>query len=134
MTPPEPPKRRFYFLQLAGLFLFFALLDYVVLDQMDYVGSNEILTALFTVLTLILMLLVAATLLMVMCFSNARLGAAITRRFQYLRDAWAVPFRHLGLFGVRVESGMDEKKQATRRKQQRHQRRRYRQHPEKNGS
>ncbi|GER08678.1 hypothetical protein GCM10007972_26790 [Iodidimonas muriae] len=122
---PKMPPNRYGFLQLAGLFLTFALLVYLLMDSMEYVGSSQVLTALYTVMALFLTLLVAAALLMLFCFSNKRMGAAFARRFQYLRDAFAVPLRHLGLFGYHAESGLDEKRFATKRKLQRQARRHY---------
>lgn len=121
----QPNVRRKTFLGLAALFLFFAILIYLLLGDMAYVGDNGLLTAFYTVLSFILALFVLLALLMLVCYSNPKIGAIVAKRLPYLMNAWRVPMKHFGLFGAHIESASDEKHQATKRMQQRHMRRHY---------
>lgn len=125
----QPPASRLRFLFVAGAFLLFAVLDYLVMDSMQYVGVSALLSATHTLLAFLLLVFVVAALVCLACYGNRRLAKAVDRRVQYLKDAWGVPMRYLGLGGFRVESASDEARMASRRIHHRHDRRRYaRQH------
>lgn len=130
-TEKKPwPKLRF--LGFAALMLAFAILDYLVMGSIDYVGESPILEAIHTVLSLLLLLFVVAALIFVIGYGNPRFGQALASRLQYLGDAWSVPMRHLALFGAHPDTGREEKLLATRRKLHRHHRRQLaRQHRER---
>ncbi len=128
----EAPLNRLRFLLIAGVLLAFALLDYLVMGTLRFVETSGILTALYTVLAFLLLIFVVAALVSLACYGNRRLAREVSRRAQYLRDAWGVPMRYLGLGGFRVESASDEARMASRRVRLRQERRRYaRQHREK---
>ncbi len=128
----ETPVDRLRFLLIAGVLLAFALLDYLVMGTMRFIGASGLLTALYTVLAFLLLVFVVAALVSLACYGNRRLARAVVRRVQYLKDAWGVPMRYLGLGGFRVESASDEARMASRRVRLRQERRRYaRQHREK---
>ncbi len=120
-----PSKRRKLYLGLAALFLGFALVVYLLLGSFTYVGDNSLLTAFYTVLTFALVLFVMIALAMLVCYTNPRMGDKMAKRLPYIKNAWIVPMKHLGLFGVHPESAIDEKRQATKRMRQRHMRRQY---------
>lgn len=116
---------RRYFLGLALLMLFVAVLIYLVLGNIAYAGADSLVMTFQTVLALLLLLAVAAALFFLLCYGNRRIGRATARRLHYARDAWGVPMRFLGFGGFRAESASDEKKLASQRLKRRHERRRY---------
>ncbi len=117
--------RHWGFLYAAAFLLALSVLDYLVMDSVDYVGAGAMLDTLYTVFALMLLLFVGGALFSLVCFTNARLGALVAARMQYLRDAWAVPMRHIGLGGWGSDSASDAYKLASRRMQHRHARRRF---------
>jgi len=119
------PQRRLRFLLLAGLMLFFAFADYLIMGTLEFAGSNPVLTALYTVLTLLLLAFVISALFLLACYASPVLGAAAARRAQYVKDAWLVPMRHFSLGGWNVESASDHHEFASQRIHARHQRRKY---------
>lgn len=121
----SPDRRRWSFLYAAALLLGLSVLDYVVMDSADYVGGGAMLDTLYTVFAMLLLVFVSGALFCLVCFTNTRLGAMVAARMQYLRDAWAVPMRHIGFGGWRADSASDAYKMASRRMQQRHARRRF---------
>ncbi len=120
-----PSRRQKRYLGLAALFLGFSLLVYLLLGSFTYVGDNSLLIAFHTALTFLLLLFVVAALVMLVCYTNPGLGRKVEKRLPYIKNAWLVPMQHLGFFSVHPESAIDEKRQATKRMQQRHLRRQY---------
>ncbi|GAB4128044.1 MAG: hypothetical protein Kow00104_13390 [Rhodothalassiaceae bacterium] len=123
---PQWPRERFLF--LAAIMIGLAVLVYLIMGAIPDYGPSAILTAFYTVFAFLLLILVLAALLFLLGYGRPRFGARLASRLQYARDAWSVPMRHLGFFGVRPESARDEKASATRRKLHRQQRRRYGRH------
>lgn len=132
MTQNDVFDRRI-FLALAGLMLFVAVLIYLVLGKISYAGPDSLIMTFQTLLALALLLAVAAALFFVLCFGNRKLGQAMARRGQYLKDSWGVPMRFLGLGGFRTDSASEEKQLASRRLQRRHERRHFARKTRSNG-
>jgi len=124
-SPESDPQRRLRFLLLAGLMLFFAFVDYLIIGTLEFAGPNPVLTALFTVLAGLLMAFVISALFLLACYASPALGAAVSKRAQYIKDAWIVPMRHFSLGGWNIEGASEHHKFASQRIHARHERRKY---------